>query len=101
MPFFWIALGVTALATVGIGLTISVLARTQREASMGALSYMLSVGLVLIICRLNDFRLPPTLMIEHHGPAMILAANGTLEITYTWKRTHIKHVTADPKKLRG
>ncbi|HZO15416.1 MAG TPA: ABC transporter permease [Polyangiaceae bacterium] len=73
-PFFWIALGVTALATVGIGLTISVLARTQREASMGALSYMLSVALILIICRQNDLRFPATLMIEYHGPSMILAA---------------------------
>lgn len=38
---------------------------------------------------------------EYSYPAMIRSAAGNLEITYTWKRTHIKHVTADPKKLRG
>jgi hypothetical protein len=74
LPFFWIALGITALATVGIGLTIAVLARTQRGASMGALSYMLAVGLVLLICRQNELHYPAALMIEYHGPAMLLAA---------------------------
>jgi predicted neuraminidase len=38
---------------------------------------------------------------EYSYPAMILSAAGTLELTYTWKRTHIKHVSVDPKKLRG
>jgi hypothetical protein len=74
LPFFWLALGITALGTVGIGLTLSVLARTQRAASMGALSYMLAVGLLLLICRQNDLRFPAALMIESHGPSMLLAA---------------------------
>jgi predicted neuraminidase len=38
---------------------------------------------------------------EFSYPAMIQAASGTLEMTYTWKRTHIKHQSLDPKKLRG
>lgn len=38
---------------------------------------------------------------EYSYPAMIQSAAGNLEITYTWKRTHIKHATVDPKKLRG
>lgn len=37
---------------------------------------------------------------EFSYPAMIESALGTLEITYTWKRTHIKHVSLDPKKYR-
>jgi predicted neuraminidase len=37
---------------------------------------------------------------EYSYPAMIESAAGTLEITYTWRRTHIKHVSTDPKKLR-
>lgn len=37
---------------------------------------------------------------EFSYPAMILASTGQLEITYTWKRTHIKHQTIDPKTLR-
>lgn len=35
---------------------------------------------------------------EFSYPAMIESAAGTLEILYTWKRTHIKHVSFDPKK---
>ena len=37
---------------------------------------------------------------EFSYPAMIESDAGSLEITYTWKRTHIKHVSTDPKKLR-
>ena len=38
---------------------------------------------------------------EFSYPAMIQAAGGTLEITYTWKRTHIKHLSLDPKTYRA
>jgi predicted neuraminidase len=38
---------------------------------------------------------------EYSDPAMIQSADGKLQITYTWKRTHIKHVTVDPAKYRG
>lgn len=36
---------------------------------------------------------------EYSYPAMIQSAAGTLEITYTWRRTHIKHASVDPRKL--
>jgi predicted neuraminidase len=38
---------------------------------------------------------------EYSYPAMIQSAAGTLEITYTWKRTHIKYRSVDPKTLRN
>jgi predicted neuraminidase len=38
---------------------------------------------------------------EFSYPAMIESAAGMLEITYTWKRTHIKHVSVDPAKHRS
>ncbi len=38
---------------------------------------------------------------EFSYPAMIVNAAGMLEITYTWKRSHIKHLTVDPAKYRG
>lgn len=38
---------------------------------------------------------------EYSYPAMIVSAAGLLEITYTWKRTHIKYRSVDPKTLRG
>ncbi|HSQ56012.1 MAG TPA: sialidase family protein [Gemmata sp.] len=36
---------------------------------------------------------------EYSYPAMIATSAGTLEITYTWRRTHIKHVSIDPRKF--
>lgn len=38
---------------------------------------------------------------EYSYPAMILSAAGKLEITYTWKRTHIKYLSLDPKTLKS
>lgn len=37
---------------------------------------------------------------EYSYPAMIQSAAGALEIVYTWRRTHIKHVSVDPKQYR-
>jgi predicted neuraminidase len=37
---------------------------------------------------------------EFSYPAMIQSSAGKLEIAYTWKRTHIKHVTVDPEMYR-
>jgi predicted neuraminidase len=36
---------------------------------------------------------------EFSYPALIHSSNGMLEMTYTWKRRHIKHVSLDPKTL--
>jgi predicted neuraminidase len=36
---------------------------------------------------------------EFSYPALIQSSNGMLEMTYTWKRRHIKHVSLDPKTL--
>lgn len=47
--------------------------------------------------KVHDLETEPA---EFSYPAMIRAAAGTLEITYTWKRTHIKHVSVDPGKFR-
>ncbi len=37
---------------------------------------------------------------EYSYPAVIQARGGNLEITYTWKRTRIKHVEVDPRQLK-
>lgn len=37
---------------------------------------------------------------EYSYPAMIWSSAEVLEITYTWRRTHIKHVRLNPKSLR-
>ncbi|QEL14910.1 sialidase family protein [Limnoglobus roseus] len=37
---------------------------------------------------------------EYSYPAIIQSADGQLQMTYTWRRTHIKHVAIDPATLR-
>jgi predicted neuraminidase len=36
---------------------------------------------------------------EYSYPAMIQSRNGEVHITYTWKRTHLRHVALDPRRL--
>lgn len=37
---------------------------------------------------------------EYSYPAMVQSADGKLQITYTWKRKHIKYVAVDPGRFR-
>jgi hypothetical protein len=73
-PFFWLALAVTVAGSMGIGLVIASLARTQRAASMGAMCYLLSVALLLMICQQCGIPGLPYLTLEYHAPRMIHAA---------------------------
>jgi hypothetical protein len=73
-PFFWLTLIVLAFASLGIGMTIACIARTQRSASMTALCYMLVVSLGVLHCQQNQISAIPQLMVEFHGPRMLNAA---------------------------
>jgi hypothetical protein len=73
-PFFWLALLACVAGSMGIGLTISSIARTQRAASMGAMCYMLAVAVLLFICQQNNIPGLPYLALEYHGPRMLHAA---------------------------
>jgi hypothetical protein len=83
-PFFWMALVVIVFGSMGIGLTIASLARTQRAASMGAMSYMMAVALLLFICQQNQIRGLPYLALEYHGPRMLHAALTGSVLWYHW-----------------
>jgi predicted neuraminidase len=37
---------------------------------------------------------------EYSYPAIIQAGDGTVHVTYTWKRVRLRHVVVDPKDLR-
>lgn len=73
-PFFWLALVIAVCGSMGIGLIIASLARTQRAASMGAMCYMLVVALFLVICQQNNIPFLSYLALEYHFPRMIHAA---------------------------
>jgi hypothetical protein len=83
-PFFWMALVVAAVGSMGVGLTISTLARTQRAASMGALCYMLAVALILVICQQNSIPGVPWLALEFHFPRMFQAVLADTVRAYHW-----------------
>jgi hypothetical protein len=70
-PFFWMSLATLAVGTLGIGMTVACLAKTQRAASLGALCYMLAVALVLLICQQNNVTFIPRLAIEYHAPHLL------------------------------
>lgn len=82
--YFWLVLAVAAIGSLGIGLTIASLARTQRAASMGALCYMLVVALFLFICQQNNVPVLPWLALEYHCPRMLHAALSGLVAPYHW-----------------
>jgi hypothetical protein len=83
-PFFWLALAAVVAGSMGIGLTIASLARTQRAASMGAMCYMLAVAVLLLICQQNHIAGLPYLTLEYHGPRMLHAALTGTVLPYHW-----------------
>ena len=83
-PFFWLVLLVAVSGSMGVGLTIASLARTQRAASMGAMCYLLVIGLLLFICQQNNIPFLPYLALEYHCPRMIHAALGDAVLWYHW-----------------
>ncbi len=83
-PFFWLALSVAVFGSLGIGLTIASVARTQRAASMGALCYMLVVSLLVFTCQQTGIRGLPNLALEYHCPRILQAAVANAVLWYHW-----------------
>lgn len=72
-PFFWLSLMTFSVGTLGIGITIACLARTQRAASLGALCYMLAISMIMLLCQQNNISLIPPLALEYHAPHLLHA----------------------------
>jgi hypothetical protein len=83
-PIFWLGLVAGAMGSLGIGLTIASLARTQRAASMGALCYTLVVALMLFICQQNNIPGLPYIALEYHCPRVLHAAFSNAIYWYHW-----------------
>ncbi len=83
-PFLWLSLAVCVTGSMGIGLTIASIARTQRAASMGAMCYMMAVALLLFICQQNQIPGLSYLALEYHGPRMLHAALTGQVLWYHW-----------------
>lgn len=72
--FFWMALLVTAFGSVGIGLSIASLARSQRLASMGALCYLLLLAMFMVIVGVNNIPFISSFVLEWHEARILHAA---------------------------
>jgi hypothetical protein len=84
MPFFWLALAAAVAGSMGVGMVIASLARTQRAASMGAMCYLLCVTLLLMICQQCHIPGVSYLALEYHAPRMIHAALTGPPRLYHW-----------------
>jgi hypothetical protein len=93
-PFFWLSLVVCVTGSMGIGLTVATLAKTQRAASMGAMCYLMAVSLVLFICQQNQIPFLPYLAMEYHGPRLIHAALSGNVLWYHWGSLMVAAVIA-------
>lgn len=71
--YFWLALLTATAGSMGVGLTIASIARTQREASMGALAYMFVVTLFIFVCQQIGAGLLANAAMEFHVPRMFHA----------------------------
>ncbi|MFO0806190.1 MAG: ABC transporter permease [Gemmataceae bacterium] len=82
--FFWLSLMAMAGGFLGIGMTVASLARTQRAAFLGAMCYLMSVSMVLLICSTNGIPVIPYLAVEYHGPRILHAALSGDVYPYHW-----------------
>lgn len=74
MPFFWLSVTVGAIGSMGIGMTIATLARTQRLASVGAMCYLLILALFMVTVQLNQIPFLAQLVLENHTTQIFHAA---------------------------
>lgn len=72
--FFWLSLLAMGCGFLGIGMTVSTLAKTQRGAFMGSMAYLLCVSLLLFVCSQARVPFVSQLAIESHGPKILHAA---------------------------
>jgi hypothetical protein len=78
-PLFWLVLLLLATSYAGVGLTIGSLARTQRRASLGAMSYLLAMSLLLLVGRQLELPLLNLFILEYHTPRLLQGVlSGTL-----------------------
>jgi hypothetical protein len=82
--FFWLSLVAVGGGFLGIGMTVATLAKTQRAAFLGAMCYLLSVSMVLLICSTNNIPVIPYLAVEYHGPRVLHAALSGDVYGYHW-----------------
>ena len=87
--FFWLSLVAVGGGFLGIGMTVAAVAKTQRAAFLGAMCYLLSVSMVLLICSTNGIPVVPQLAVEYHGPRVLHAA-----LSGDVSETHWKHLLA-------
>jgi hypothetical protein len=83
-PILWMSLFISVVGSLGVGLSIASLAKTQRTASMAAMCYMMAVALLMFICQQNHLPGLPYLALEYHCPRIVHAALSNHWEWYHW-----------------
>jgi hypothetical protein len=86
MPFFWLSISVGAVGSMGIGMTIATLARTQRLASVGAMCYLLILALFMVTVHLNQIPFLAELVLETQTTKIYIAALSGVITADSWFR---------------
>lgn len=84
---FWLTIFTLAVGSLGIGMSVASIAKTQRSASMGSLCYMLAVALVLLVCQQNNLTLLSQFALEYHAPNLLHSI-----LTNQFRSTHWYHL---------
>jgi hypothetical protein len=90
--FFWLTLLVSVVGSMGIGLTIASVARTQRAAGLGALCYMMAVALLQLVCQQGGIPGLPYLALEYHCSRLLHAS--LKEVVFGYHYGHLAGAAA-------
>jgi hypothetical protein len=93
-PFFWLTLATAACGAFGLGITFASLARTQRAASTGAMSYALAVAVLTVVGQRSGIPGLTFVLLESHLPPLFYAVLNDAVAPQHWQSLGVAAVLA-------